>query len=60
MNIDTSILESCFNMAELQNDIGIAVMSKALDQFQMTGEGVQKILESSVSPELGQNIDYRV
>ena len=48
------------SMAELKNDIGFAVMSNALDQFEETGEGMKKILESSVMPNLGQNIDYSV
>lgn len=58
--MDILSLQSCFNTAELQNDIGIAVMSKALDQFEETSEGMQKILETSVTPNLGQNIDYKV
>lgn len=58
--MDISILSSTMRMAELQNDIGIAVMSKALEQFEQTGDGMQKILEASVNPALGQNIDYQV
>lgn len=58
--MDILTLTNCFSTAELQNDIGIAVMSKALDQFEETSEGMQKILEASVNPHLGQNIDYKV
>jgi hypothetical protein len=60
INMDVATLSSCMSTAELQNDIGIAVMSKALDQFEQTGEGMQKVLESSINPNLGQNIDYHV
>lgn len=46
--------------AELQNDIGFAVMGNVLDQVEIAGDGMQKILEASVTPNLGQNIDYLV
>lgn len=58
--MDIAALSSNMRMAELQNDIGYAVMAKALDQLEMTGDGMQKILEASVTPYLGQNIDYQV
>ena len=58
--MDVAGLSSVMSVAQTQNDIGYAVMAKALDQFQQTGEGMQKILESSVNPNLGQNIDYQV
>lgn len=58
--MDIAALSTCMSMAELKNDIGFAVMSNALDQFEQTGEGMKKILESSVMPNLGQNIDYSV
>lgn len=58
--MDIAALSSVMSLAETQNDIGYAVMSKALDQFEATGDGMQKILEASVTPNLGQNIDFQV
>lgn len=58
--MEISQLSSAMSMAELQGDIGYLVMAKALDQFQESGAGMQKILESSVTPNLGQNIDYQI
>ncbi len=58
--MDISALSTPMSMAELQNNIGFALMGKALDLAEVTGEGIQKILEASVAPELGQNIDITV
>lgn len=58
--MDIAALSYYMNTAELQNDIGFAVMGNILDMIETTGDGMQKILESSVTPNLGQNIDYLV
>ncbi len=45
------------SMANVQNDVQIAMLSKSLDNLETTGEGIQKMMEASVMPYLGQNID---
>ena len=45
------------SMANVQNDVQIAMLSKSLDNLETTGEGIQKMMEASVTPYLGQNID---
>lgn len=41
-------------------EIGVAVMAKSLDSAEQAGQGMIQILEQSVNPYLGQNIDMRV
>lgn len=58
--MDITQLSTGMSMATLQNNVGFAVMAKALDQVEQAGDGMQKIMEASVTPYLGQNIDYSV
>lgn len=58
--MDIAALSTYMSMSELQNNIGFALMNKALDTIEVTGDGIQKILEASETPELGQNIDILI
>jgi len=40
--------------------IGMAVLSKSLDNAEQSGMNMIKMMEQSVNPNLGQNIDTRV
>lgn len=42
------------------SDIGVAVLSKALDNFQDNGAAMTKMMEQSVTPYLGSNFDMSV
>jgi len=44
--------------SKLNSDVGIAVLGKNLDAMKQDGNGMLKMMESSVTPNLGQNIDY--
>lgn len=41
-------------------DVGIAVLSKNLDVIKDLGQSMIKMMEQSVTPHLGQNIDLKV
>ena len=41
-------------------DVGVAVLSKNLDTIEKLGQSMIKMMEQSVAPQLGQNIDLRV
>lgn len=41
-------------------DVGIAVLAKSLDTVEKLGESMIQMMEQSVAPHLGQNIDLRV
>lgn len=40
--------------------VGIAVLSKNLDAIEQVGQSLIKLMELSVQPNLGQNIDIKV
>ena len=42
------------------NDVQVAVLKKSLDTLESNGDGLTKMMEASVTPNLGQNIDIRV
>ncbi|MBQ4283409.1 MAG: YjfB family protein [Lachnospira sp.] len=58
MNI--SSLSIPMSHANVSNDIEVLMLKKSLDTLETTGDGIQKMLETSVMPHLGQNIDYSV
>ncbi len=58
----TSIADMSVAMSQnqLMTDVGIALLDKALDQFEENGDQITKMMEASVTPNLGQNIDIRL
>ena len=44
----------------LMQNVGTAVLANAIDTAQEMGEGMTRIMEQSVNPELGGNVDVRV
>lgn len=46
--------------ANLHTDIGMALMDKALETDQANGDVLTNMLERSVNPMVGQNIDIRL
>ena len=44
----------------LQSDFGVAMLSKSLDTLEDTGEGLVKLMEQSVTPNVGSNFDMQV
>lgn len=58
--MDIGALSYSMSTTSLQTDIAFAVTGKLLDQIESVGDGMVKVLESSVTPHLGQNIDYSV
>lgn len=53
-------LSTAMSTQNILNDVGVAMLSKSLDTVEDMGDGMVKIMESSVTPYLGQNIDYYV
>ena len=46
--------------ANMMNDISIKVLSQNLDTMESLGNGMVKMMEMSVSPHVGGNIDVRL
>ena len=58
VDMDIASLSMAMSTSMVNSDVGIAVLGKSLDSITQAGEGMLKIMESSVTPNLGQNIDY--
>ncbi|MBR1865474.1 MAG: YjfB family protein [Lachnospiraceae bacterium] len=46
--------------ANVQSSVGMAMLNKALDADQTNGDVLTSMLERSVNPLVGQNIDIRI
>ena len=58
--MDIAALSMAMSTQSVTTDVGVAVLGKSLDTMEQLGDGLQKVMESSVTPYLGQNIDYSV
>lgn len=58
--MDIASLSTAMGTQNILNDVSVAMLSKSLDTVEDMGDGIVKIMESSVTPYLGQNIDYYV
>ncbi|MDD3241143.1 MAG: YjfB family protein [Lachnospira sp.] len=58
--MDIAGLSTAMSTASVSNDVGVAVLKKSLDTLDTTGDNMVKMMEASVTPNLGQNIDYSI
>lgn len=58
--MDIPALSIAMSTDRVQTDWSLALMSKAIDTMETNGDALTKIMESSVTPNLGQNIDIRL
>ena len=56
INIATTVLSN----NHLPNSLNMALMDKALEIDQANGDALMQMIEQSVTPWLGQNIDIRL
>ena len=57
LTMDIAALSTQMHMAQLSQDVGTALLGKSLYMSEDLGSGMVKMMEASVKPELGQNID---
>lgn len=53
-------LYTSISTSDINNDIQIAMLRKSLDTIETSGAELTKMMEASVTPELGQNIDISI
>lgn len=58
--MDIPALSMAMSLDKVNTDWGIALMSKAMDIAETNGDALTKMMEASVTPNLGQNIDVRL
>ena len=56
----TSLTPSPVTMSGSSSAVGTAVLAKSLDTFEQSGEGIVKMMEQSVNPNVGRNFDMKV
>lgn len=55
-----SLASITLSSANVNTDIGMALLSKSLEATDETGSAMIEMLEKSVNPMVGQNIDIRI
>lgn len=60
MDMSLSALSIGASAIDTSNTIGLAMVKKSLESIEQDGAGLTKMMEASVQPHLGQNIDYTV
>lgn len=58
--MDITALSTSMSLANVQSDVGVAVLAKNLDVIEDMSDGMKKMMELSVNPNLGANIDVSV
>lgn len=58
--MDIAGLSTNLSTINVVNDVQVAVLRQSLDTLETSGDSLTKIMEASVNPELGQNIDIRI
>ncbi|MBE5969006.1 MAG: putative motility protein [Lachnospiraceae bacterium] len=53
-------LSTALAMTDVGNQVAVAVLDNSLDTVEALGDGMVKMMEQSVMPHLGGNIDYSV
>jgi hypothetical protein len=55
--MDIAALSMAMSMSNLQTQVGIALMDKSMEIAEIATDGIQQMMEASVTPHLGQTID---
>ena len=58
--MDIAGLSTNLSTINVVNDVQVAVIRQSLDTLETSGDSLTKMMEASVNPELGQNIDIRI
>lgn len=58
--MDIAMLSMLQSQSSILTDVNIALLGKNLDTAEESGEGLVKMMEQSVTPYLGQNIDLKL
>lgn len=58
--MDIAGLSTNLSTINVVNDVQVAVLRQSLDTLETSGDSLTKMMEASVNPELGPNIDIRI
>ncbi len=57
MDMNIPSLSSTTDLSTLQGQVSVKVLSMSLDNLETSGDGIRKMMEMSVAPNIGGNID---
>lgn len=60
VNMTIGGITTNISTSNVSNDIQVAMLKKSLDTVANTGSELTKMMEASVTPSIGQNIDISV
>ena len=58
--MDIASLSTALSMTQVSNDFGAIMLCKQLDTMENMGDSMIKLMEQSVNPHIGGNIDISV
>lgn len=58
--MDVAAVSVLMKQGQVMQQVGTAVMKKAMESAEMSTEALLQVLEQSVQPNLGQNIDIKL
>ena len=58
--MDIAPLSTALSMTQVRNDFGAIMLGKQLDTMENMGDSMIKLMEQSVNPHIGGNIDISV
>ena len=58
--MDIAALSVISSQEQLMLDVSTAMLAKSLDTFETTGANMVQMMEQSVAPHIGGNIDIRI
>lgn len=58
--MDIASLSTALSMTQVNNDVGTLMLSKQLDTMENMGDSMIKLMEQSVNPHIGGNIDISI
>ena len=58
--MDIAAISMAMSQQNLMTNVNVAILSKGLDNVEQLGTDMVKMMEQSVQPNLGQNIDITI
>lgn len=58
--MDIRSLSTSMSLTNLQMNVGYSMLAKSMEVAEDTGDTITKIMEQSVNPDIGSNIDISV
>ena len=57
--MDIAALSMALSQINVRTEANVSIMKKTIDQAEMNGQGVVKMLEQSVQPHIGSRVDIK-